>query len=254
MQLLQRRARVDAEPVEECDARILIGLQGLRLPAGAVKRDHQLAAESFAERILAGERLELCDNVVVAAELELRIEAVLDGGEPQFLQTSDLALSERRVGKFCKRRASPERRRRLQPLDPLLRRRNTCIGNCTLENGCVHGFGGDAQAVPRGPRGQDFGPEGLAELRDEILERRRGRPRRVLAPDIVDEAIGRNHLVRTDDQRREESPLLLPRQGHNLPFADDFQRAEDSELEHCVCVCSNTLLPAVIEREHGFEI
>ena len=42
LQLLERRARVDPELVDEGPARILVGVQGLCLPARPVQRSHQI--------------------------------------------------------------------------------------------------------------------------------------------------------------------------------------------------------------------
>ena len=58
--------------------RVLVGLQRVRLPVAAVQREHQLRAQPLSIRMLDDQRLERSDDLGVAAEGEVRIEAVLD--------------------------------------------------------------------------------------------------------------------------------------------------------------------------------
>src|SRR5262249_57763871 len=60
---LQRRARLDAELVDECAPGVEIRLERLGLAARAVERQHQLAAQPFAERVLPDEGLELAGEI-----------------------------------------------------------------------------------------------------------------------------------------------------------------------------------------------
>ena len=58
--------------------------------------------------MLADEHLELPDEIGVTAELEVRFEAALEGGETELLEAQDLCLSERLVGEIGERRSAPE--------------------------------------------------------------------------------------------------------------------------------------------------
>jgi hypothetical protein len=86
------------------------------------------------------------------------------------------------------------------------------------------------------PRDERLGPERLAELRDEVLERGRRRSRRVLAPQVVDQAVGRDHLSRPQEQDRKQRALLLATQRQGFPAGEDLERTEDPELQHRVRV------------------
>ena len=57
----------------------------------------------------------------------------------------------------------------------------------------------DSKQVSRRFRHEQVRPELLAELGDEVLERRRGRPRGLLAPERIDQAIGRDRAARIDE-------------------------------------------------------
>ena len=77
LQLLERRARVDPELVDERPARILVGVKRLRLPTRPVQRRHQIPPQALAERVLGDQRLELSDQLVVAPEDEVGVDPEL---------------------------------------------------------------------------------------------------------------------------------------------------------------------------------
>ena len=60
-----------------------VDLERVGLAARAVEREHQLAAQPLAQRVLVDERFELADELRVAAERELGLGALLDEREPQ---------------------------------------------------------------------------------------------------------------------------------------------------------------------------
>ena len=84
--------------------------------AGAVEREHQLSAQPLSSRLRARERLELGDELVVAAEREIRVDSVLQTGQARFLEAGDLRLSERFVAEVRKRLTAPQTERLAQPL------------------------------------------------------------------------------------------------------------------------------------------
>ena len=58
---LQGRAWFDPELVDDCPPSSLVDVEGICLAAYAVEREHQLRAETFAERVLGYELFELRD-------------------------------------------------------------------------------------------------------------------------------------------------------------------------------------------------
>ena len=81
------------------------------MAARAVERRHQLGAEALPERMVRHERLELPDEVSVAPEPEVCVDACLKGTEPKLLEPRGLALRERLGAEFHKSRPAPERQR-----------------------------------------------------------------------------------------------------------------------------------------------
>ena len=79
---------------------MLVGLERLCLAAGAVERDHELAAEALAQRILLHEAFELHDHTRVLSEGELGLDSGLDRCQAKLLEAADLALGERLVGEL----------------------------------------------------------------------------------------------------------------------------------------------------------
>ena len=53
---------------------LAVGLERLGLAPGAVEREHLLAAQPLAQRMLADERLELAGDLGVAAAGEVRVD------------------------------------------------------------------------------------------------------------------------------------------------------------------------------------
>ena len=94
-----------------------VGLQRVRLAAVAVEREHELAAQPLAHRMLAHERLQLSDHARMVAERQLRLDAQLDRRQPQLVQADDRPLGEWRVAEVRQRRAAPQRQRLAQTVD-----------------------------------------------------------------------------------------------------------------------------------------
>ena len=111
LELAQRGARLDPELLDEHAARLLVRLERLGLPAAAVEREHQLAAEPLAERVLGDQRLELGDEVGVGAERELGVDQILQRRRRELLEPRGLAKRERLEEQVGERRPAPERER-----------------------------------------------------------------------------------------------------------------------------------------------
>ena len=144
--------------------------------------------------MLRDERLELGDELAAAAQLEVGVDPLLERLEPELLEPADLAL--RRTVSNAKSASGGPRQSasasrsscdrcsrgsalRASATSRSKRPRSSCVGL-------------DREHVAGRPRDEDVSaPSTLAELRDEVLERRDRRLRRLLAPELVDEAIGR---------------------------------------------------------------
>jgi hypothetical protein len=212
-----------------------VTIERLRLPAGAVEREHRLGLQALAQRVVVCEATQLWQELGVAAELELRREPLFGRNEPQLLQALRFAARELLVGEVavclaapeCKR--APENRRceggvsRSGGLRPLREQafEATRIEHAVLELECV----ARRPCVDVGRRWKH-----LAHLRDvHVQKARRGRGWG-WAPERVDEDLARTRRAGRDEERCQELPLLQRGQSHGPSFADDLERPEDADL------------------------
>src|SRR5262249_56123177 len=107
LELLELGARLDPELVHERFARAPVDVERLRLTAGLVEREHQLAARPLAERVAVHELLELRDQTRVTAEGEVGVDAVLERGEMLLLQPPARLACERLRLELGEGRAAP---------------------------------------------------------------------------------------------------------------------------------------------------
>ena len=108
LELLQGRARLDAELVDEQPPRLAIDLERLGLATRAVERLHEHGPQPLAEWVLADEHLDLADELGVAAEREVGLEPPLERLQAELFEARNLGLRERLVGEVGKRRPAPE--------------------------------------------------------------------------------------------------------------------------------------------------
>lgn len=66
------------------------------------------------------------------------------------------------------------------------------------------------------------------------LERFRGRARRPLAPELVDQPVARDRLVRVQKKEDKESPLLPGTERKHSIAVSDLDRPEDPELHEVI--------------------
>ena len=74
----------------------------------------------------------------------------------------------------------------------------------------------------------------LSQLGDVDVDRLSGRRRGRLAPELVDQALARDELVRMQEQDRQDEPLLQPAQRDRLALVDHLERPEDPVLHRWV--------------------
>ena len=105
---LQALARLQPDLLGERQSTLLVDLQRLGLAVGAIEREHELAAEPLAKRMAGHERLELADELAVAAEGEIGLDPLFERRELKLFEACDLGLCERFVGEVDKRGTAPE--------------------------------------------------------------------------------------------------------------------------------------------------
>ena len=191
--------------------------------------------------MLADQCLELADQLAVVAERQLGLVQVLQRGQPQILQAGRLARDERLLAEPRKRRAAPQRERRLErrggALRVACRELAPALSDEPLEVVRIQPIGIQPQliAVLAGNDGgaptiAGAGVERFAQARHVYLQRlRRGR-RRMLSPQLVDQPLHRKRLVGVQQEQRQQRPLLVPRGRHVATLIEGLQRTEDAEV------------------------
>src|ERR671923_201963 len=225
------RLRVDPERLDEHARALLEGVERLRLPARPVEREHQLLAKALAERILADERLELAHDLGVPARLEVGVDPLLEDGQPELLQAADLGLREGLERELAERRSAPEGERLAELRRPLVGRGRLRLGGQGLRPGRIEPARVDTEQVSGRLRHENVRPEQLPQLGDEVLKGGRSRLRRVLTPERVDQAVGRDGAAGIDEEEREQGPLLRPAERQRFAVRAHLDRPEDAELE-----------------------
>ena len=101
--------------------------------------------------MLADERLELDDELLVASELEIGLDPLLLGGEAELVEARDLGLREVRVSELRQRGAAPEGERLPQLLrgEPGLTARASapCVLERVPKDVCIELAALEAKAV-----------------------------------------------------------------------------------------------------------
>ena len=214
LELLQLAPRVEAEVLDQRRPHAPEGVERFGLPAGAVERQHQLRVHTLAVGMFGGQRLELADHRAVLAERELDVEPLLERGEPQSGEPVGLGrggAEQRRVGE----RRAAEQRERLAQVGGRPRQVTVAAGAAgaldeRLEALEVELARLERDGVARGERDDRLlGAERAPQLGDVDLQRLVGGGGRLLAPQHVGQALGRDCLVAVGEQeRRQQRPLL----------------------------------------------
>ena len=200
-------ARLDAELFGEHGPGLPVDVERLRLTPRSVKRKHQLAAKALPERMLRDQRLQLSHQLLVAAECQIGVDPVEECREAELIQAFGFAERQTLQTHVGKRRAAPERQRLPQAPGRPFRRLVTrpCPGARTRRSRAR-----TARPEPdTGPAGHEpIGSKKLAQRRHVALHqlgRARGRP---LAPELVDQAVDGDGLVRVQQQHAKQAALL----------------------------------------------
>ena len=114
LELLQRRARLDPELLDEQPAALPVARERLGLAAAAVEREHQLAAQLLAQRLLVDERLSSATSALVLAELELGLDPRLERVEPELREPAAAGCANGSRRNSASGRPAPERERLAQ--------------------------------------------------------------------------------------------------------------------------------------------
>ena len=240
--LSQLTARFETELVDEHLSGGLVRGERVRLPTGAIQGEHELAPQAFPVGVARDEGFELGEQLDVAAKGQVRVDAVFDCTRARFLEPRDLETRPRLVGEVRERGFAPEPER--------LPEHDGCAGDASVgreragdrdervEAQEVDLLGVDGEQVAGWLRqqhrrlgaGAAIGLERLAQVRDVHLQRRRRAQRGVIAPQAVDQSIGRDGTVGFEEEHREHRSLLRCPERDRQPALERLEHPEHPEL------------------------
>jgi hypothetical protein len=234
LELAQLDPRLEAELLDERRPRVPVRLERVGLAAGAVERQHQPAVQPLAQRMLGYQSLQLRHELRVTPGAQLGLESRLERDQPLLLERCDRALRERRERQVGERRAAPQRERVLEELE---RPPGMVGGQLTaplveqsLEAVRVEVLGAEPQLIAVAAGGQHVLGELLAQPRHVHLERLQRVRGRALAPQLVDQPLVRERLVRVQEQHCEDGAALAPAERNGLGPLEGLQRAENPDI------------------------
>ena len=226
---LQLGAGLDSETLDERFARGAVRGERIGLPPRPVEREHLLRSEALAVRVLHHERVQLMDQVGVAAERQVRVDPILERSQALLLELGPGSDTERRSVELGQRRPTPERERLVQCFGRSSRfGRVACLRTERRERLQVERAWLELEYVPGRPRPQRCAvfPERLAQAGDVDLQRRARRLRRRVAPQLVDQPLARHDAVCLQQEQGEHRPLLARPQLEPDPAALCLERPE----------------------------
>jgi hypothetical protein len=230
---------LDYELLNEHLAGTPVGLEGVRLAAGAIKREHELAVEALAEGRLRYEPLELSDELGRPPQGNLGVDPPLLGQQPEFLEARDLPLCEGLEGEVGEGRASPKRQRtresRGSSLGLARRQRFFTLSNQGFKQVNVDGLQPNAEQVAGTSSNQHGRPKKTSQLRDVNLDHVTSAGGRRFAPDLVDDLVDCDDLAAVEAKEREQGALADATEGQRLPFAAYLERTEQANFQRPFC-------------------
>jgi hypothetical protein len=161
------------------------------LALAAVEREHELAPQSLAQRVLVDERFQLAYKLGVQSEVELCLEASFECGEAKLLETPALNRERGDVDDVAERAAMPERKSLPKPISRDARRssrqRGLTFPDKQLEPSGVHLCLLELEYVAMPASNQcGIGPQERAQARYVRAERLYRTRRRTAVPKLVD--------------------------------------------------------------------
>ena len=98
LELSELLAGLDPELLDQRLASGSVGLQRLGLAPGTVERQHAQSPQPLAQRMLRDQGVELGRDLVLAAAVQVGLDAVLDCGETQCIQPGSDRCDPRQIG------------------------------------------------------------------------------------------------------------------------------------------------------------
>ena len=208
-----------------------VDLQRFGLPAAAIQRDHKLRARSLAQRLGCHERFELADKRRVPPESEVCLDPLLERLETKRLDPGHLDLCKPLVGELRERPATKETKRFSQSRGRPARLLRTRLSKQALEPVQIERTRWEDERVAGWLGLQHLVPQHLPKSPYIHLERLRRPFGRGLPPKRVDQLVDGDDLVRAQQQRGKQHPLLRTAKRKRALVEKRFDWPQDPELD-----------------------
>ncbi len=234
MEPLELAPRFQAEFLGDQGAPGLVDREGVGHPAAAVEGQHQLAAQPFPQRLLPDERLELADEFAVAAQGELRLDALHDDADPALLQRRRLGPDQllRTVGQWLPPPLGEAGAVRLHRVElAVLPERGSRVRDGLVERQQVEPVPTELEAVAVARPDDQLRPELTAQLGHALLDLGHSGRRRRFPPQDRDESFHRDDVFAAEQQRGQHRSRLAPVEPDCESVAPCRDRPKNTELE-----------------------
>jgi hypothetical protein len=238
VQLAQLRSGLDRHLGDQDVAQLPVGAQRVGLPPGPVEGEHPQGPEALPERMRRGERFQLRDEIPVPAARQQRLGPRFERGQAFLLQPACLRASGRHRIEIVQRGPAPQAQGLIE--GPRRgggvagRQRRAALGGQLLEPQRVQFPRLHPQQVTRRPSGQPVGlpgrPERLTQLGQADLQAVGRLVGRLAGPQLLDQPVGRDHLVGAHQEQGQHRPGPGARQRQGLAAGRHLERTEHSEL------------------------
>jgi hypothetical protein len=165
------------------------------------------------------------------AKGEVGVDAIFECRQPLLLESRDLCSSERLLGKVLECGASPELQRTPEECCRSVGRLVLRVFDQAFEAAEVNLFRRGSEEVARRARDDRVFAQRLPQPGHIYLERLRRGGGRALAPEPVDERIGRDDVPHAKDEHCENAPLLVAAEVEQTVARFDLQCSEDPEVQ-----------------------
>jgi hypothetical protein len=188
----------------------------------------------LAKRVFGDQRPQLRDQVRVATEREIDVDAEFDRGQPDLLEPGNGRLREVLVSEVGQRAAPPQRQGLANPGRRLTGtaagQQGSPVVHQPLEPVQVEFVGSRTCSSPSHPATSCARLERHAQTRNVQPEGGAGGPGRVHAPDRVDKLLGPDDLVRVQEQHREQRAGLASGHCERPIVTAHLQWSQDPEF------------------------
>ncbi len=243
-------ARHDAQLVAEQRSQALVGAQGVGLPPAQVERPHELAPESFPERMVGDGRLGVEDDAGRLTEGEPRLQPALDDIDPQLFQAHGFRAGPARVGDLGEGGPPPAGEALAEesgrPAGVALAEVRSPRRRLLLERGDIELAGRHGEDVGAVAVTEALRSEGAPQQRDVALQRRGGARGEDSLPQVLLQPAGGHRAVGGDEEAHEQAPPELAVHADLAAGARHPRRAEQAEGESTHAVPDRRL--ALLDR------